>query len=489
MARRSFAALAFALAASAAAAPGAAVFSIDAFGAVAGADTHAAALANGAALAAAIAAANATGAAASVLVPAASTYAFLPAAPFLSGLVNLTILLEGELALFTSNFSEWWPGYAAREPWMPLRFADCAGLRIVSQGGAGRVSGRGTQWWWSTILGGRDIRPRAVLEVDGAAGLEVANITLTNAPMFHVNVVASTGVLVQGVTVLVDLEDQVAVYRYIAALEEGEGEAAAKRDRFSRVLRAASRIGPTAPEHEAEAEALARRSPAQVRAARRALLPAHFSAARHSWFDEAWRIDPPFPMIYALNTDGIDVAGVGIVVRNCSVTNFDDTVCAKPQLNCTRDLLVEDILVTWGCGLSMGSVPPDEGNNCISGVLVRNVTFESPMKAVYVKPNPQKPDSLARGEISNVTYQDMLVNEPLWWPVWFGTQQQHQPGYNGTGCVGTQSRPPCACTVRLARCFRCARTNRTFEHSSTRAELLVSTGQHDVSDGPAGERL
>ena len=81
----------------------------------------------------------------------------------------------------------------------------------------------------------------------------------------------------------------------------------------------------------------------------------------------------------------------------------------------------------------MGSIPPDDGN-CISGVLVRNVTFYSPMKAVYVKPNPAKPDSGATGEISNVTYEDMLVNEPVWWPLWFGTQQQHQPGYNGTGC-------------------------------------------------------
>ena len=109
MARR-FAALLIALAlrstaVAADAAAAAPVFSIDDFGAVAGSDTHAAALANGAALAAAVAAANATGGAASVLVPAARTYAFLPAAPAFTGLVNLTLQIEGELALFTANFS------------------------------------------------------------------------------------------------------------------------------------------------------------------------------------------------------------------------------------------------------------------------------------------------------------------------------------------------------------------------------------------------
>lgn len=350
-------------------------------------------------------------------MPAGHVYAYLPSAPQITGLVNVALLLEGTLDLYTANFSAHWPGYPDRAPWIPLRFADCVGLRVVSQGGAGRVSGRGTEWWWSTILSGRDVRPRAVLEADGVAGLEIANVTLTNAPMFHVNVVGARGALVHGVTVLVDLEDQLEVYRYVAALEaDGGGGEGGQRERIARVLRAAGRIGPTAPAHAAEAAALARRSPEALRAVRRALLPRRFSAASHSWFSDAWRIDPPFPMIYALNTDGIDVAGADVTVRNCSVTNFDDTVCAKPQIGCTTNLLVEDISVFWGCGLSMGSVPPDVGNNCIRGVLVRNVTFESPMKAVYIKPNPQK-GAGNTGEISNVTYEDLQVNSPVWWPI------------------------------------------------------------------------
>ena len=35
---------------------------------------------------------------------------------------------------------------------------------------------------------------------------------------------------------------------------------------------------------------------------------------------------PMFP----LNTDGIDVKGQNITVRNCTVTNFDGAVCLKP---------------------------------------------------------------------------------------------------------------------------------------------------------------
>ena len=411
-------------------------YSIDDFGALAGVDTHAAAVRNGAAFAAAVVKANSSSAVErAVLVPAGSTYAFMPDSPTISGLANVTIFVEGTLQLYTANFSANWPGYAERTPWMPLSFSSCSALTITSQAGAGRVDARGNEWWWSTILSGRDIRPRAVLEVDNTVGMEISGLTLTNAPMFHVNVVSSRSVLVSGVTVRVDVEDQLAVYSYVGAIDDGAaGAAATERGRVARVMRAAGKIGPVSPQEAEEVAAAARRAPAELLAARRRLLPAHFSARTHQWFDERWRITPPFPMVYALNTDGIDVSGEDIVVRNSTVTNFDDTVCAKPQLGCSRNYLIEDINVFWGCGLSMGSVPPDPGNNCISGALVRRVTFNSPLKGIYVKPNPPKTTPGAVGEISNITYEDVKAYDPVWWPIWIGPQQQHQPGYNGTGC-------------------------------------------------------
>lgn len=78
----------------------------------------------------------------------------------------------------------------------------------------------------------------------------------------------------------------------------------------------------------------------------------------------------------ALNTDGIDPSGRNITIRGCSITNFDDAVAAKPlsgrnfNAQCTEDVLVEDMQITYSVGMTIGSVPPDPLHNC-----VRNVTF------------------------------------------------------------------------------------------------------------------
>jgi len=415
-------------------------FSIDDFGAIAGVDSRAAALANGAALAAAVAAANASDPSAApreALVPAGRVYAFLPATPSFDGLVNVTLLLEGTLNVTTANFSApggaGYPGYPS--PWHVLHFTGGDGVRVVSRTGRGLVNGRGNEWWWATILAGA---PRMNLLVcDGCTRSELTGVSFLNAPQYNVAYWDTAGLLVQGVTVMVDVEDQLDVYRYVGALP---ADAAAPRGaqtqaaRVGAVMRAAGVVGPTAPAHAAEARAAARRSPAEVRAARRAALPAALSA--QPWFDEAWRVTPPVPMVWALNTDGIDFTGHDVIVRNCSITNFDDTVCPKPTAPpCTRNVLVEDIAVTYGVGISVGSVPPDVGGNCIDGVLVRRAVFHSALKTIYVKPNPAKDDPAATGLIANVTYEDVRSYDPIWWPIWIGPQQQQQPGDPvGTGC-------------------------------------------------------
>lgn len=112
-------------------------------------------------------------------------------------------------------------------------------------------------------------------------------------------------------------------------------------------------------------------------------------------------------------------------MRNCTITNFDDTVCPKPRAACTTDFLIEDIVITYGVGISMGSVPPDVGGDCIDGVLARRAVFQSPLKAVYIKPNPAKVGQNATGLIANITYEDMVVRDALWWTVWIGPQQDN----------------------------------------------------------------
>ena len=93
------------------------------------------------------------------------------------------------------------------------------------------------------------------------------------------------------------------------------------------------------------------------------------------------------------NTDGIDVAGRNIIVRNCTVHNYDDSVCLKPSRlkswGCTEHVLVEDIVQIGGAGMCVGSVPPNENNNCIQHAVFRNIIFQSPLKAnmtsIYLK--------------------------------------------------------------------------------------------------------
>jgi len=126
-------------------------YSILDFGAVAGVDSDAQALRNGAAFAAALAAANASsavGASRAVLVPQ-GVFAWLPPVAQFSNVVNVTFYLEGTLNASTANFSTVWPGYAENNCWHMLSFESGVGLRFISETGKGLVNGRGNAWWWA----------------------------------------------------------------------------------------------------------------------------------------------------------------------------------------------------------------------------------------------------------------------------------------------------------------------------------------------------
>ena len=411
--------------------------SIEDYGAVAGIDTHAQALLNGAAFTAAVAAANSSSGERSVLVPAGRVYSFLPSVPAHVGLVNLTVYIEGELAVHTANFSAPAPGGYPNypNPWNPLAFTNSVNLNLLSAGGRGLVNGRGNLWWWYTILVA-DHRAN-LLEIDGSVNLRIEGLTFLNSAAWHVNLGGALNASVSGVTVRVDIEDQVSVLRYI-----GGAPASAP---LAQVLELAEHIGPGSAASAARPSLAARQAagdPALL-AARAAALPA--AVRQQPWYQAAWGITPPVPMVWALNTDGIDFSGQGITVSNCSVTNFDDSVCVKPTdsasgaaAGCTSGIAISDIDITYGVGVSMGSVPPHrDGVNCIDGVHAQRLRFQSPLKAIYIKPNPAGNDPGGDfGRIANVLYEDVEVRDALWWAVYVGTQQQHQPGGGGgqTNC-------------------------------------------------------
>lgn len=142
---------------------------------------------------------------------------------------------------------------------------------------------------------------------------------------------------------------------------------------------------------------------------------------------------PTFP----LNTDGIDPAGKYFHIWNLTVQNYDDVVVPKPsraggKYDCTEFMEVENITVRLGVGLSIGSVPPNKLHNCIRNIVFKNAVFQKPFKGIYVKTNPGYEGS---GEIKNISYQNIVLNESIWWAIYIGPQQQKQPGGGGPGCM------------------------------------------------------
>ena len=143
---------------------------------------------------------------------------------------------------------------------------------------------------------------------------------------------------------------------------------------------------------------------------------------------------PTFP----LNTDGIDISGIDIIVRNCTFVNFDDAIAVKPlhqgqslYTTCTQNVLIENCHVTYSVGMAIGSLAPHGNTNCIRNVTIRNIVFETPIKAIYIKANP---GIVGNGIISDILYEGIQINNALLWAIWIGPQQQHQPHGFSTGC-------------------------------------------------------
>jgi hypothetical protein len=169
--------------------------------------------------------------------------------------------------------------------------------------------------------------------------------------------------------------------------------------------------------------------------------------------------------IFPLNTDGIDISGKNVTVRYCHVENFDDALCVKPSngnsrlTNCSQDMHFHDCTITNGVGASIGSVPPDRAVNCVRNITFERITFNHPLKVVYIKPNPcpNGPAVDGTGIIDQVTYKDIYADRVLWWAIWVSTQQQAQPGHGAnTGCsffypILNSSCPtqPCVPVTRL----------------------------------------
>jgi len=141
--------------------------------------------------------------------------------------------------------------------------------------------------------------------------------------------------------------------------------------------------------------------------------------------------------MFPFNTDGIDVAGIDIIIENCTISNFDDVIAIKPaerkyemthlpdSLNdwkwCSKNITVRNIITLYGAGISVGSVHPSNLLPCIHDVTFNDAKLYYPIKGVYIKPDLrtcEENDLPCAAFISNVTYSDITIyqgQKPAWW--------------------------------------------------------------------------
>ena len=132
------------------------------------------------------------------------------------------------------------------------------------------------------------------------------------------------------------------------------------------------------------------------------------------------------------NTDGIDPNGAGFYVHDCEINNDDDSIAVKPadgstKTGCSKDMLFENLVLT-GFGASIGSVPPHASVNCVRNITFRNISMPGTGKGIYIKSNPSCDRKGSSSLIEGITYENVTIDQPYWWPIWIGPQQQHEPG-------------------------------------------------------------
>jgi hypothetical protein len=67
--------------------------------------------------------------------------------------------------------------------------------------------------------------------------------------------------------------------------------------------------------------------------------------------------------------------------------------------------------------MTIGSVPPNSNYACVKDVYFRDVIMHHPFKAIYVKTNP---GNNGNGIISNITYENFKIFNPIWWGIYIG---------------------------------------------------------------------
>lgn len=113
------------------------------------------------------------------------------------------------------------------------------------------------------------------------------------------------------------------------------------------------------------------------------------------------------------NTDGIDVWGTSIVIKNCTVASGDDNIAISGN---TSNVCVTHCKFTVGHGVSIGS----STKGGVSNVLVDNCQFDRTTNCLRGKSNPLK-----GGIVQDLTYSNITMNN-VKYPIRFeSVYEQH----------------------------------------------------------------
>ena len=320
-----------------------------------------------------------------ILIPQAEGDYYMAGGISAGNLVNVTLILGGTLRAVVDF--DGWPiaGNINHQSYQPfIHFYNSNGLQIkanVSQ--QGMIDGQGKEWWNRYTVGmlsakERPGRPR-LFQVSSCRNVLIENIEILNSPSWNLVLSGVDHAEVRGVTIRTDKHE----IRKI------------KAERRRRRLR---RLG---------------------------IVEGPAASARRLYTN----LQPE-----DLNTDGIDPSGKDVWIHDSAVYNDDDSIAVKPTnsggpfSNCSQDMVIENTVLT-GFGASIGSVPPSTQHNCVRNITFRNISMPHTGKGVYVKSNPTcAADGSKTSEITDITYEDITITDPLWWPVWIGPQQQQEPG-------------------------------------------------------------
>ena len=147
------------------------------------------------------------------------------------------------------------------------------------------------------------------------------------------------------------------------------------------------------------------------------------ASAQQRLHDVAKALDAP---MFPFNTDGVDVQGSDVLIEDCVINNYDDVIAVKAsdKGRCTERVLVRNLTVFLGAGLSIGSVHPNADAPCVRDIAFSDVQMYSPLKGVYVKPDLATDEACFNGGarcsalIANVSYQDIDMHQSQRPPGW-----------------------------------------------------------------------